>query len=152
VLLGRQLPSKRGPNCTFEEDIAMRLIAIALVAPLAVVLVGLPIAVSWKPASEPRTLADVIASADRKGLYWTSVPIDDPYARRLIVSAMPLDEDAAGLVNLSFATDGVASCYIAWDSVRIHYDPHQSAFWGDIFVHGDPAIVKILTGANPGDR
>jgi hypothetical protein len=54
----------------------MRLIAIALVAPLALVLVGLPIAISWKPASEPRTLANVIASAERNGLYWTSVPVN----------------------------------------------------------------------------
>lgn len=125
----------------------MRYAFIALAATIGLALVGLPLSAQRRPSAGPRSLAEVVALAEANGLYCTKTPQDDPNAKHVIVSTMPLDDDEAALVSLSIARDGIASCYLAWGSADVHFDPAKSAFWGDMFVHGDPAVVKALTGA-----
>ena len=125
----------------------MRYVTIALLAPIALVLVGLPLSIQWWVGSGPRSLAEVIVLAEKNGLYCTTSPGDDPAAKLVIISATPLDEEEAALVNLSSPRAGIASCYVAWGCVNVHYDPTHCAYWGDMFVHGDPAVVAALTGA-----
>jgi hypothetical protein len=129
----------------------MRQVSIALFVPLVLVLVGLPLAMPGGHPG-PQTLAEVITVAEQNGLYCATSPRDDPNPKCLIVSTSELDEDVAALVNLSSPRDGTASCYVAWGSANVHYDPAHCAYWGGMFVHGDPAVVRALTGAKLRER
>jgi hypothetical protein len=129
----------------------MRHIVIAFLAPFALVLVGLPLAIQYWNGG-PNSIAEVVAQAEKRGLYCTVVPYNDPDCRRVIISAMPLDEDEAASVNLSLPHTGTASCYVNWECARIHHNPAHSLFWGDMFVHGDPAVINLLTGSKLGGQ
>jgi hypothetical protein len=125
----------------------MRQIYVALVVPVALVLVGLPLTIHKWNAAGPRSLAEVVQLAEKNGLYCTTMPVDDPDPKRLILSAMPLDEEEASEVNLSIAREGTASCYVAWDTASVHVDAGNARFWGGLFIHGDPAVINMLTGS-----
>jgi len=129
----------------------MRQITPALLVLLASAMIALPIAFRRSASSSPCSIAEAIEIAEKKGLAWTTSPVGKA-TRRIIISDRPLDEEEAALVSVAIPRPGTVSCYLAWNCATVHYDPMNSAFWGKMFLHGDPVVIEALTGSSSCER
>jgi hypothetical protein len=108
-----------------------------------------PMMSSATPAG-PETMQEVVRVAEEKGLYFCSDRRDGEIANRLVISDRPLTCQRANFVRFN-APDHpcwigtVALCY-PWRNNMANYDPECSAVWGEMFVYGDPEIIRRLTG------
>ncbi len=132
------------------ENVAMRFVSYALLTSCTLVAVGMTFAHQSSVRPGPRSIAEVVAAAEKHGFVCTTETSGDRTSNRVVISYKPLDEDEAATVNISSPRAGVASCYFAWGCARVHNEPANSAFWGDMFLYGDPDIVAAMTGGKSG--
>ena len=113
------------------------------------VAVGLSLANHWRAPIGPQSLADAIALSEKAGFVCITQSGRNVPGQRVVISFSPLDEDDLTEINVSIPRPGTACCYLNWDCSHIHTDAANSAFWGEMFVYGDPAVVDAITGRNP---
>jgi hypothetical protein len=101
----------------------------------------------------PATLQEVARLAEEMGLYWRSDRKDGAIKSRLVVSNRPLTAVRANLVRFNCPEHpcwvGTIAISRPWQHNISNYDPEYSVVWGDMFVYGDPEIIRRLTGRSP---
>jgi hypothetical protein len=118
--------------------------------------VGLEVALfcvwSTRPSTPdgPATLHEVAELAERMGLYCRSDNIDGVVRNRLLVSRSPLTHLAANQVVFGAPRkrcwQGVVAVCRPWRGYVSNFDPGYSAVWGNLFLYGDPDVIRRLTG------
>jgi hypothetical protein len=102
----------------------------------------------------PRTLEDVIPLAEHLGLYWRHDSWHGTPGTRLIVSTRPVRwEEAHRLLSGRPERPewvGVVSVYTVWRGMTGNFVPGRTVIWGELFVCGDPELIRRLTGLDPG--
>jgi hypothetical protein len=102
----------------------------------------------------PRTLEEAMAAADKLGLYRLADETEGALNRRLVVSESPLTRERAAQLRLNDFRGhrwiGTATIYTGWESMMPNFDPACSAVWGNLFIYGDPDVIRRLTGLGVG--
>jgi hypothetical protein len=116
--------------------------------PLTVLVVG-SLLLRHALTPERRSLADLMAVAEKQGLHWAQDGRGDGI-RRVVVSVQPIDSAAETIpFGAGGLRQGVVACYAPRDRMGYNYDPAASVLWGDVFVWGDPSLIERLTGLRP---
>jgi hypothetical protein len=98
----------------------------------------------------PETMGEVMRAAEKAGLYARSDRHDGLVIHRLVVSDRPIDYLRANLVRFGVPNHHSwrGTVAVSWDARpnTANFDADCSTVWGDMFVYGDPAIIRRLTG------
>jgi hypothetical protein len=102
----------------------------------------------------PRTLAEVQQIAQELGLYARGDRRDTALGHRLIVSERPLTYEAVSLLCLGKPEDprwlGTVAICANGKAFREFADgSDHMAFWGEMFLFGDPTLIRTLLEARP---
>ena len=107
----------------------------------------------FRPRSGPQTLAELIAIAEARGLYYGSDQRMDGPIGRLVISETPVTRNRAGRVRINAPLHpcwiNTVAVYFPVGQMMTNYDPQCSVIWGNMFVYGDPALIELLTGLRP---
>ena len=84
-------------------------------------------------------------------LYWaTDHPSGKP-TNGIVVSEMPLTREAVSKLRVNdphhIGWIGTLIIRNNWERCMPNYDPDSSGVWGELFVYGDPRLIRKLTGA-----
>src|SRR5947209_3967039 len=93
----------------------------------------------------PQTLQEALAIVEGRGLHHASDEAGGVPVHHLIVSELPLAPERARLLRLDPTHPcwaGTVSIRDDWRTQMPNYDPACSAVWGELFVFGDPVLVK----------
>jgi hypothetical protein len=131
-----------------------RSLMFAMVCTLSASAVALPVALrALRTDAErraPESLDEAIEVADTLGLFYR---YDGGGASCLLVSERGLPDPAIGprMNNASHPFwIGTVAIYTGAQSMwQANYDPTCSLVWGNLFVYGDPDLIKTLTGRRP---
>ena len=128
----------------------MRSISFAILTLGAFVALGISYAHPKAVRPGPRTMEEVVAAAEKNGFVCRTEMSGDYGRGRVVISTKPLDDDEAAEVGIAIPRTGTATCCVAWECSHVHHDSVNSAFWGEMFVFGDPEIVAaiVATGAS----
>jgi hypothetical protein len=103
----------------------------------------------------PRDLEEVGRIAQALGLHCRTDVRDGSYGCRLIVSEEPLSFERAnqrqfGEIDHPSWRGTVAAC-VPPRAYRDYVHPEHGVHWGDVFLFGDPAVIRKLTTYTPTD-
>jgi len=112
--------------------------------------------VANSPLEGPKSLHEVGQIASSLGLHHRSDIASGMVTFRLVVSARPLTFERANGMKIGFPAhpcwqDSVAVCY-PWQKYRHYTDPDHGVVWGDVFLYGDPALIRTLTATASSGR
>ena len=129
-----------------------RLVALAV----AVVVFATAGWYGWRDQVHPRgpaTLEEVVEQADRIGLYSAGDPPGGAVGCRLVVSEFPLDAERACDVRMGAQAHprwiGTVAVCTPSRAYLPNYVAGRTVIWGDLFVIGDPEVIRRLTGLDP---
>jgi hypothetical protein len=101
----------------------------------------------------PRTLQEVAAIAERLGLHHRSDVYSGDIQSRLVVADQPTTFEG---VNRGHFGEPDHPCWRGMVAVctpckaYLRYtDPDHGVVWGDVFLYGDPALIRKLIAAHP---
>ncbi len=99
--------------------------------------------------SDPRTLKEVIAIAQKLGLHYRSDQQDGTVHVRLTISESPLTWERANALMLNTHDQSPWKGTIVvfrrnWEGVRTMPND-QFEVWGEFFLYGDPSLIQRLT-------
>ncbi len=103
----------------------------------------------------PGTIHEAVAIAHAKGFCCISDELNGIPRGILVVSKMPLTREQAADLRVNSPGHpgwrGVVKIYGNRNGIgpKLNYDPTCSVFWGDLFVYGDPEVIRGLTGKLP---
>lgn len=104
----------------------------------------------------PQTLEEVVQIVQDLGLYCRADTEDGVIRQRLVISERPLSWEYTNSLHLGDMEDprwiGTVVVKPNWRSARHHFQPEYSVAWGDMFLHGDPALLRQLTSYEPKPR
>ncbi len=107
--------------------------------------------IAYSPPKEPQTLEEVADIVGARGLYCRSDRQDGLILNRLLVSDEPLTMQRTCRFRFGPPTPEapgfglVAVCHPAKQYLP-SYEPGRSVVWGDVLLHGDPEVIRRLTG------
>jgi hypothetical protein len=114
-------------------------------------LIAIPSLNGGRVPRGPQTLQEAAAIAEELGLYHRSDKADGTLWDRIIVSEIPLSFERASQVCINDPSRpclaGTVAIYAGWDKLWPNADPACSAVWGELFVYGDPQLIRKLTSA-----
>ena len=126
-------------------------IAISAGALVTLAIIRTPGTGGWE--GTPQTIQQATETADRLGFCRTSDECDGVPRHGLVVSDRPLTRVQLAELRLTAPQHpgwvGVARVYRDWRSLIGSYDPTCSVVWGELFVFGDPRVIRQLTGKVP---
>ena len=109
---------------------------------------------AFKPTEDrptyPRSVKEIVPIAQDLGLYCQSDRADGGLENRLVVSEVPLSLEQVNFLRFG---DPRHACWagvvaVSWPG-RAYVDyssPEHGLFWGDLFIFGDPTLIRRLTG------
>ena len=101
----------------------------------------------------PRTVHEAVAMAGTLGFFCSSDEPDGVPRNGLVVSDRALTREALAELHMNSPRDpcwiGVARVSGNWRSFMANYDPSCAVIWGELFVYGDPEVIRRLTGMFP---
>ena len=101
----------------------------------------------------PRTLHEVVEIARQLGLYSTGDLEGGKINHRLLVTEYPLGQARFRDFRLRDLSDpcwiGVVDVRLKWREMMPNYSPGRTVVWGELFVIGDPELIRRLTGLDP---
>lgn len=102
----------------------------------------------------PKTLKEVEELARRLGLYCCGDRADGSVRNRLVLSEFPLTPERAHDLRFNQPTSpnwiGTVTVSINPRSYLPSFLPGRSLVWGELFVFGDPELIRKLTRRDPG--
>jgi hypothetical protein len=112
--------------------------------------------VAKSPPAGPVSLQEVRQIASSLGLHHRSDTANGEVTIRLVVSASPLMWERANSLHFGCPAhpcwqDTVAVC-APWQKYLFYADPDHGVVWGNVFLYGDPALIRALTAAAPTGR
>jgi hypothetical protein len=136
-------------------------VPVLIVALLVSLLLGKVLVVrfgAWR--SSPRSLEEVLAIAQKHGLYCCGDQAAGSIGRRLIISESPLSWERANAFRIGHSVDrdwkGTVAVVRDMDGMQTIPDENIKV-WGEFFLYGDPSLIERLTAtvgtaAAPGPR
>jgi hypothetical protein len=96
----------------------------------------------------PASLQEVMRIADAAGLYHRSDEAEGRVTIRLIVSEYPVTFDRANMLHFGDTTHScwtgtVAAC-LPWRDYIVYKDDEYGVIWGEVFLFGDPQLIRKL--------
>jgi hypothetical protein len=114
-----------------------------------------PLVVKSPPAG-PKSLQEVTQIASSLGLHHRSDIASGELTIRLIVSARPLTFERANSMHFDNPSHPCWQDTVAvsapWRQYLYLAHPDHGVVWGDVFIYGDPALIRTLTAAAPAGR
>jgi hypothetical protein len=107
----------------------------------------------WRGQIRPRgpaTLEEVVGLAEQAGLYSYGDRPEGAIGCRLVVSEFPLSAEHACDLRMEVQSHprwigSVAVCR-PWRSFLPNYVAGRTVIWGELFIIGDPEVIRRLTG------
>jgi hypothetical protein len=131
----------------------LALCAVVLGIALEVALCNFCLSSSPSFPDGPQSLEEVIAIAKTAGLHWRGQRDENSELSLnccVVISDHPLTRYGANHLTVGDPGRpcwvGVAAVYSGKKRWTANYDAEHAAFWGDMFVYGDPEIIRRLTG------
>jgi hypothetical protein len=105
------------------------------------------------PPPGPKSLHEAGQIARTLGLHHRSDILTGEVTFRLIISTEPVTFELAnglhfGDINNPCWQNTVAAC-VPWNAYPYLADPANGVVWGEVFLFGDPALIRTLTTAGP---
>lgn len=102
---------------------------------------------------EPKSLDEVAQTATNLGLHHRSDALSGEVQIRLVISTRPLTFERANSLKLGTPNhpcwqNTVAACS-PWHDYLYLVDPDHGVVWGEVFLFGDPALIRTLTAGEP---
>lgn len=100
-------------------------------------------------ANAPRSLEEVVAVAEQRGLHWRSDRRDGLIANRVLVAEAPLTFEQASLISCASPEQpaGRGTVVVYRHGASILDMPSSAVLWGGVLLFGDPGVIHRLTGA-----
>jgi hypothetical protein len=100
----------------------------------------------------PRTLQEVAQIAEKLGLHYCSDRFSGEITGRLVVSDHPIIYERANCVLFGVADHpcwrGTVAASIPSRCFARYHDPEHGVIWGEVFLYGDPALIRTLMAAD----
>jgi hypothetical protein len=101
----------------------------------------------------PKSLHEAAQIANALGLHHRSDIFNGEVTCRLIISTTPLTFERANCMHIGDPDHpcwhGTVAVCAAWKDYRYLADPDHGVVWGEVFLYGDPALIRLLTAAAP---
>jgi hypothetical protein len=105
------------------------------------------------PPAGPRSLEEVARLAADMGLHYRSDRLNGELACRLVVSNWPITHERANSVRFGEADhpcwQGTVAVSTPWHCFGRYGDPDHGVVWGEVFLFGDPALIRALVEGYP---
>jgi hypothetical protein len=129
------------------------LVALAGLSTAAAVVFTLLCSRSDPRSPGPQNLEDVAQIAGELGLYQRSDDLSGKVTHRLVVSDLPLTFERASELRFGDPAHpcwrGTVEACIPWKMYQSFADPEYGVVWGEIFLFGDPALIRTLLAHRP---
>ena len=104
--------------------------------------------------SGPQSIAEVARIADELGLHHRSDPLSGEVRNRLVISDRPASWERVNNVRFGLPEHpcwrGTVAASTPWRCFARYCDPDHGVIWGEVFLYGDPALIRKLVAAYPG--